>query len=174
MMQNLLAERFNLTFHRETKVFPSYELSIANGGPKLSSTGEVKSLGFTLSGEPSQAALRKGAMMSSPVKGGIRLVGALSSISQLATFLQFQLDNYEIADKTGLTGEYNITLEFAPTTPNQRDAAMKASGVTNELDLAFPPLETALRDQLGLKLTKGRAPYDVLIVDHIDRQPVEN
>ena len=71
-----------------------------------------------------------------------------------------------IVDKTGLTGEFDFTLEFAPQPPG---------AVTVEApDESGPNLLTAVQQQLGLKLNPSRVSLDVLIIDRVDKIPVEN
>jgi uncharacterized protein (TIGR03435 family) len=63
-----------------------------------------------------------------------------------------------VIDKTGLTGRYDFTLEYA--------------GLGD--DATGPNVFSAIEKQLGLKLDKSRAPLDVIVIDHIDKVPVEN
>jgi uncharacterized protein (TIGR03435 family) len=157
MMQNLLAERFHLKFHRETRVLPTYQLVIADSGPRL-----------TESKAPSR-------LMTTPTKGGSRLSSrGGTTISQIIPFLQPHLDNFQLLDNTGLTGTYDISLEFTPMDRLQRRVAMELSGITSEEGFVFPSLSTALHEQLGLRLVKGTAPFEVIVVDSADKVPTEN
>jgi len=94
MLQSLLAERFRLALHRETKEEQIYELVVAKGGPKLEAAAETKTPGH----------LRAG-------KG--QLTGIEAPILWLTQFLSENLDRY-VADKTGLNGTYNFTLQWTP------------------------------------------------------------
>lgn len=72
-------------------------------------------------------------------------------------------------DKTGLTGAYDFTLEFAQSGlagrgPTGADAASDPA----------PDLFNALEKQLGLKLEKSKVPLDVIVIDHMDKEPTEN
>jgi uncharacterized protein (TIGR03435 family) len=68
-----------------------------------------------------------------------------------------------VLDKTGLTGSYEMTLDWAPdSTP-----------ATNEA-VTLPSLFTALQEQLGLKLGSAKGPVEMLVVDNVDRAPTEN
>jgi uncharacterized protein (TIGR03435 family) len=157
MMQDLLAERFHLRVHRITKVPPAYELLLANGGFKLkASTSSTTSL------------------MTTPAKGGVRLSSKAVTISRIIPFLQPHLEQYQLVDKTGLTGTYDITLEFAPMSRSQSRIAMELSGITSDEGFVFPSLSTALQEQAGLRLVKGTAPFEVLVIDSADKVPTEN
>ena len=80
-----------------------------------------------------------------------------------------------VIDKTGLTGNYDYTLEWTPD-----DAGPPAPGAEAALprndggsDAVGPSIFTALQEQLGLKLESSKGPVDVIVIDHIDL-PSEN
>ena len=81
---------------------------------------------------------------------------------------------FSVIDQTGLTQKYDYTLEYAPNSASMRKGALKASGITDPADFSFPDMSTALQQQLGLKLEKSKAPFDVLVIDHADKTPTEN
>ena len=64
-----------------------------------------------------------------------------------------------VVDKTGITGKYDITLNFAP------------EGST---DSTLPSIFTALQEQLGLKLEPQKVPVEILVIDHLEKMPSEN
>ncbi len=104
MMQNLLAEPFHLRFHRVTKVLPAYELVVANGGFKRKeSSGQVATM---------------------PDKTGAEFSWAVPPfrLPRSCNIYSRNLENYQLVDKTGLTGKYDIFLELAPSNPYQRRA----------------------------------------------------
>jgi uncharacterized protein (TIGR03435 family) len=77
-----------------------------------------------------------------------------------------------VIDKSGITGRFNIRVEFSRE--GTELAAIALKGPTAASDPTGPPsIFTALQDQLGLKLESGRGPVDSLVIDHIDR-PSEN
>jgi uncharacterized protein (TIGR03435 family) len=139
MLQTVLVERFNLVACKETREGKVYTLEIAKGGPKLKrsdvSNGSQHSSRGHLSGE------------------GVPMVG-------LAIFLTQQL-GATVLDKTGLTGSYDITLDWSPD-----DAASAATPGSDNADR--PWLFTAVEEQLGLKLVSAKGPVEYLIVDRID------
>jgi uncharacterized protein (TIGR03435 family) len=143
MLQALLADRFKLTLHRETKELPVYALTVAKGGPKFK-TSETAS-GITTNSNRTQWH-----------------VVAKGSMERFAEFLTREAGR-PVLDKTGLTGTYEMTLDWAPDgAPVANDAA------------PLPSLFTALQEQLGLKLVFTKGPVETLVVDHVDRIPTEN
>lgn len=181
MLQNLLAERFQLAFHREKKEFVVYELLAAKAGSKLkegslpaeskpASTGRggpVDSKGFA-----APPAHQTGQTSTD----GVAKMGAnqitMAAFAQFLTFPVGFMDGSpmlgmgtaRVVDKTGLTGEYSFTLEYE--WPGQKPA--DAPG-----DLA-PVLFTALQQQLGLRLEKTKQMLDVLVIDRAEKTPTEN
>jgi uncharacterized protein (TIGR03435 family) len=141
LMQELLGERFHLKFHRETREISVYALTVAKGGPKLKLAAEGEGAG----------------MNTHPRSKTSQAVATATSMDLLAKYLGNRLGRI-VVDKTGLSGDYDFTLEWAP------DAAA---------DSTAPPLVTALREQLGLRLESQKAPVEVLVIDAISR-PSEN
>ena len=74
-----------------------------------------------------------------------------------------------VIDKTGLTGAFDFTLEFAGTV----FPANSPEGIPAD-DSRGPTLFVALEKQLGLKLENGKAALDVLVIDHVGQVPTEN
>jgi uncharacterized protein (TIGR03435 family) len=153
MLQTLLADRFQLKLHHETKELPVYALIVDKNGPKLkeSSTEAKTSMSFDLG-----------------IKGSI--TAQKVSMSQLASFLMNDVER-PVFDKTGLAGNYAFRLDWI------RDHAIQIPGLPPEEDPApdsgGPSIFTALQEQLGLKLESQKAPIDLLVVDHAGR-PSEN
>ena len=153
MLQQVLAERFKLAAHRETRELPVYALSVAKGGPKLKESAIDPSV---------PASARRG--------GGIRMsMGMISAnectIPYFLSMLSRQLGR-TILDRTGLTGNYDFTLRWMP------DNGTSASSDGAQAD-ALPSIFTALQEQLGLKLESTKAPASVLVIDHLER-PSQN
>jgi uncharacterized protein (TIGR03435 family) len=97
-----------------------------------------------------------------------RIGGRKAPLALLAAHLgeMGQFDRL-ILDRTGLSGTFDFALEWGP------DPA-SGSAAPEDHDDRQTNLQEALRDQLGLKLERQRAPVDVLLIDHLDRQPAEN
>jgi uncharacterized protein (TIGR03435 family) len=82
-----------------------------------------------------------------------------------------------VADKTGLTGVYEIKLEFEGTAvvPGSLPVMQNTPSAASDPGPVGATLFTALENQLGLKLIKAKdVPVDVLVIDHVDKVPVEN
>ena len=148
MIQSLLADRFKLTFHRESKELPVYALVVGKGGSKLQ---EVEFGRGSTSGSPGH------------------LEATRIAIRNLTEFLSRQTGR-PVLDMTGLKGFYNFTLNFTP------EAAPSApSPETPIVESAVgPSLFTAVQEQLGLKLEPRKTPVEILVVDHAEKVPTEN
>jgi uncharacterized protein (TIGR03435 family) len=72
-----------------------------------------------------------------------------------------------VVDRTGLAGTFDIDLRWMPERPFI-DATQSAAA-TPMVDSSEPPLFTAIREQLGLKLERTRGPVDVLVIDRVER-----
>jgi uncharacterized protein (TIGR03435 family) len=177
MLQNLLADRFKLVVHRETKEMPLYELLIAKGGsklkpyvvdpnpPKQPEPGRL--LVFDKDGNP---VLRPGTLMLSTGAGRRRIAGSKQSISKLTTTLAVEVQR-PVIDKTGLEGEYDYALEFLPEGPN---AYPPGQAPPPPSDADPPTILVAVQEQLGLKLDPKKGPVEMLVVDRGEKTPAEN
>jgi uncharacterized protein (TIGR03435 family) len=153
MMQSLLAERFKLVIHRETRELPMYALVVAKGGAK-----------FRLSEAP---AVMGQTPFSMPGRG--RLLGTGVSAEMLAKVLSDQAGR-SVQDKTGLDGVFDFKLEWEPdASPAGPDAVPAPTDLR-----AGSSLFTAIQEQLGLKLEARKGPVEVLVIDHIESSPTEN
>ena len=139
-LQELLQSRFHLVTHDETKVVPGYEMVPSRGGPKLRHTAGDQPPGFRVYVGPG------------------RLEGVNWSMGYLASMLQ-QFSGRPVADETGISGSYDIKVEYAPDM---------------ETDSSLPSLFTALKETLGLELKPKKIPVQVLVIDHVDKVPTEN
>jgi bla regulator protein BlaR1 len=151
MLQSLLADRFHLALHRETKDLPIYALVIAKEGPKIQEgkPGDTYPNGITgLGGRPIG-----GGGISEPERG--KLVGQGCPLSYLTEALsQEKPVGRTVLNKTGLAGNYDFTLQW---TPSEDQIAML----------------TAIQEQLGLKLESQTTPMEILVIDHVEK-PSEN
>jgi uncharacterized protein (TIGR03435 family) len=150
MMQRLLAERFHLALHRESKLIAHLEIGVAKGGPRLPQVAE----------EP--AAPRY-------IYGRGLLNYPHTTMRELAMLLSMQL-RQPVLDRTALEGFYDIKLEWRPDDPLPVSLAPEAAAP--EID-GRPDLFQAMA-LLGLKLTPSKAPIEVLVVDRVDQTPAEN
>jgi uncharacterized protein (TIGR03435 family) len=147
MIQSLLADRFKLTLHRESKTIPVYKLVVAEGGSKLE---ESEGGDLVMSGSAEGFTFRNAEV--------IRLTGLLSS----------HLDR-TVVDGTGLTGLYSFSVKM-PEEWRQSPPA-KSEGPTPDSPTAGRFAEVV--KPLGLKLIAGTAPVEYLVIDHVER-PSEN
>ncbi|HWF10941.1 MAG TPA: M56 family metallopeptidase, partial [Bryobacteraceae bacterium] len=156
MMRSLLAERFHLKYHVESRQLPIYALTVAKGGPKLKRP-EDGPCGEKIRAGESCAGIGPIA----PFAAGITntTIGAL--VSALARSVQ----DRPIVDKTGLTGKYDALVRWMPDNMKPGDFA----NVAPELRPDDVSLFTALEEQLGLKLEAQKGPIDVLVVDSIEK-----
>jgi len=148
LLQELLSDRFKLSFHHETKDLPVYALVTAANGPRVqpAKPGDTYPNGLKcLGGRPcgSRSFLK-------PENN--KVVGQGVPLSRLVGELSEKLGGGIVLDKTGLTGDYDFTLQLQP----------------EESQVA---ISTALEEQLGLKLQPQKAPIEVLVIDHAEKPP---
>jgi uncharacterized protein (TIGR03435 family) len=151
MVEALLADRFGLVTHFETKELPIYTLVTEKGGPKF---GVIQSSGTTVNSG----------------NGHIEVQGS-NSVALLAEELA-KIVGREIVDKTGVEGRYNLRLKWTPDDGAGPRQGATEGGITAP-DLSGPSIFTALKEQLGLKLMPQKGPVQVLVVDHVE-MPSEN
>lgn len=151
MLQKLLAERYQLTFRRETREMPVYVLSVARGGHKLKPRQEGDG------GEPTSMLFR-----------GATVPGRNVSIALFAGGLQKLVVDRPILDKTGLTGNWDFDLTWRP------DAGQFGGrGAQLPADPDKPDIYTAIQEQMGLRLEAQRGPAPVLVIERAE-PPTEN
>jgi uncharacterized protein (TIGR03435 family) len=149
MLQSLLAERFQLTNHRESRTVEGYSLATIKGRLKINP-------------DPDDA---EGGSKSNGGRG--RLVTERISMAKLAEILSRGLGR-PVVDKTDAKGVYTFTLEWNPETP--RPAAGDSLVAA---DSSGPTIYDALAQQLGLKLESKKLPVEVIVVDQAQK-PTEN
>lgn len=159
MVQTLLADRFKLALHRETRELPVYALVVARGGSKLheAAPGDFGPMGRLSAGPGGQP-------------GAIRVVAKGVPLVGLAAMLPTLLGRPAL-DMSGLAGKYDFTLEFAP---DQMMRGPSDGGPDSPLpDLSGTSIFAALQEQLGLRLEVRKGPVEVLVIDRVER-PTEN
>jgi bla regulator protein blaR1 len=168
MLQALLADRFKLTVHHETKELPVYALIIAENGAKLQEAkpGDTYANGIKgpngHPGGPGNVRMGRGT-----------LTGQALSMADFVRALSDQLGR-PVLDKTGLTGKYDLTLQWTPD-DSQLPGLREAEGTHS----APPPapsgssLFTVIQEQLGLELESQDGPVETLVIDHVEK-PSEN
>jgi uncharacterized protein (TIGR03435 family) len=149
MLRTLLAERFHLAFHKQTKELSTYTLHVARNGPKFKeSAGEGESV---TQGNQMNLMLQK------------------TTMEQFAKMLATPLGG-AVVDMTGLKGKYDFSLDLMPYLP---DKCRYAPCGLAEIDITNS-IASALLDQLGLQLAQKKEAVEVYVVDHADRTPLEN
>lgn len=145
MLQTLLAERFKLVLHKEWRRGETMILGLAEGGPKLQPASEAHNGWDNMHDH---------------------LDGARITMPELAEILSRNL-NLPVIDRTGLTGEYSLTLRWNP-----RDA--DALGREEVFAALRREMSIEIARQLGLTLKSRTDRVEVLVVDHVERPPAEN
>ena len=169
MLQALLAERFKLTFHRETRQLSVYTLVAAKSaaGLREAKPGDTYANGIKAN---DGRAMTGGVQMSSTPEG-VTWVGQAIPMELLVRQLSME-GRRMVVDKTGLMGSYDFTMKF---TPERFGTSMASSDETGSPSAApasgpsGPSVFTAVQEQLGLKLQSGKGPVEVIVIDHIER-----
>jgi uncharacterized protein (TIGR03435 family) len=177
MIQVLLEERFRLKIHREARELPVYILTVAKSGVKLKALKEGSCTPPDLNHPPADPAPSETepnycgdwrALPEANMAGGRNI--AMDSRGETMADFAADLSNFGsdrvVIDKTGLIGLFNIHLEFA------QDGPRPPANVPSSAHPASPSIFTAVQEQLGLRLSAGRGPVEVLVIDHIERPSV--
>lgn len=201
MLQKLLADRFKLTVHHESREHGVYALVVAKGGPKLTESDPNDTSGLAPmmmpgreggqmrvpapppppgggrggpAGGPGRGPGRGGMMMSRPGHLQAKKIG----IDGLANFLS-NLAGKPVLDQTGLKGIYDFTLDYAVDSIDGGRMMMGGGEGRGEAHPAAasdpaPDLFSAVQQQLGLRMEQKKLPLDNIVVDHIEKVPTEN
>jgi uncharacterized protein (TIGR03435 family) len=172
LLRSLLADRFKLKVHNETRQMPIYALVKARSdgtlGPSMKpSSADCAALMGRRGGGPPPAPPAPGQPgdCSFIIGIGKMSVGGMP-ISNLATALSPMVGRI-VLDKTGLTGNYNYELTYSPEQLSGLPPVLNGTAVT--VDPNMPSIFTALQEQLGLKLDPDKGPVDVLVVDSAEQ-----
>jgi bla regulator protein blaR1 len=147
MEQSLLADRFKLKVHFETREMPVYALVVAKDGPKLTpakdgESSKISTLGNEQGSEMTATAVTLDEFAKSPLLTGPAGVRP-------------------VLDQTGLNGAYDFTLKWK--------SELLDSNAANGTGIDSPSIFTAIQEQLGLRLVPSNAPVEVIVVDQIER-----
>jgi uncharacterized protein (TIGR03435 family) len=159
MLQTLLADRFKLALHRESRVEPVFELAVGPGGPRLQES--------VTEGEPGCAAGSEG--------------GAVCHNMTMTAFSNYLTNRMgrPVLDRTGLQKSYDFTLKLDGTPGvNQIKEAASSGGDAGAVKRAMSDWSSSsifsdIQKQLGLKLKADKAPVDNIVIDHAEK-PSEN
>jgi uncharacterized protein (TIGR03435 family) len=164
MLRTLLAERFKLKIHRETREMKVYNLTVIKPGALGPGLVDIPN-GDCASESTQQPALKNGTPCGIVNMGPGRVTGQRGRMSQVADRLSALL-GATVLDKTGLTGFYNIALTWAPDPETEFTLTGDRPPAPNE---PGPTVFKALQEQLGLKLTAGKGPVEVIVVDSAEK-----
>ena len=187
MLQALLADRFKLQIHRETKDHAIYALVVGKGGPKLKPaevpTGDAPQAGGP--GGPGRGGLGRGGMMMTVDDAGAHLKASSVTLASLGE-LMARFSERPIVDLTGIQGQYDFDLVFTPETlrgvPGGGRAVVgpggggaggggpaPAEGASDRAGSIYDSVQ-----KYGLKLESRKAPMELIVVDHLEPKPTEN
>jgi uncharacterized protein (TIGR03435 family) len=156
MLQGLLAERFKMEVHKESKVLSVYAMVIAKGGHKLRpSEGDGPST------------LKRSGMM-----GGVVTNATVAEMCELLSGAFNELLHTPVIDMTGLKGKFDFTVDLAPYITD--DMMKRQPGVAPVIPDIVGIAQAALQEQLGLKLEARKTPMDIVVVDRAEKVPTEN
>jgi uncharacterized protein (TIGR03435 family) len=141
LLRGLLAERFKLALHRETRSIPAFVLEVAKNGPKLERA------------EPGDAGTN-----TSTTNFGVTIEAHNTDLDSFARILGRRVD-LPVINHTGLEGIFNFKLHWSP------ENARPLDGGATEAASIF----TAIQEQLGLRLRSQKAPVEFLVIDHAER-----
>jgi uncharacterized protein (TIGR03435 family) len=149
MFQNLLADEFKLKFHKEKKEGNVYALMIDKKGLKMKVNESPQDFNIPIQGG----------------RGGV-LIGTRVPMNYLAWTLgqAMQRDGRPVIDLTGLEGNYDFTLSFAPEIPPDFPTENLPPGL-----LERPTIFEALKQQLGLRLEAQKGPVEYYVIDHLEK-----
>jgi uncharacterized protein (TIGR03435 family) len=157
MLQDLLADRFKLKFHKETKELPIYVLTVDKSGSKL---------------KPHEASSAGDPWIDQTVEQLLHVTwnGRFVPMDYLAWRLGQILDR-PVVDQTRLKGGYDFEMKFTREPPPGMPEGALINGVA--VDTSGARIFEALQKQLGLKLEAQKGPVDILVIDHAEK-PIEN
>lgn len=154
MLRKLLADRFQLAFHKEQKELPLYSLSLARGGSKISKNDPKNATQGIISRGP-------GSVLFNNV-----------TMDDFARMLQSSAVDRPVLNQTGLQGKFDFSLVWTPDQGQAPVAVPNALAGLEKTD-APPDIFTAMQQQLGLRLEAAKLPIEVFMVDKVER-PSDN
>jgi uncharacterized protein (TIGR03435 family) len=172
MMKNLLAERFKLAVHMEERPVNAYTLSAVK--PKMKKA-DPSSRTWCKEGLPLGG--KNDPRDANPVLGRLMTCQNMS-MAQFSDQLRYLANGYvhsPVLDSTGLEGGWDFTLSFSPVFQTRASQASSAPGLNAASDPnGAVSLPEAIERQLGLKLEQQKRPVQVLVIDHVERTPIDN
>jgi uncharacterized protein (TIGR03435 family) len=167
MLQALLAERFKLTAHKESRLRRGYALVVAKNGPQF------KESDLNSSSVREHAGQVRFGFGAGPQKGSIK---GNMTMAALAHHLSTTMHD-PVQDLTGLKGTYDIDLSWGEQNAENDAATTHSSSTDSRVGLpadATDSIFTSIRDLLGLRLEPDKQQVEVVLIDHIERVPTAN
>jgi uncharacterized protein (TIGR03435 family) len=157
MLQDLLANRFRLVLHRESRPTPVYLMVIAKGGPKLRPPTD-----------PACQPPPLGACGGIRIENRSALSGVNVSTAQLARVLTTFMGR-PVLDKTGITGIFDFKMDWVIDLPRSGEPA----NFDDAVQAVGPSVFTSLQEQLGLRLASQKSPLEILVISRAE-EPAAN
>lgn len=152
MIRKLLADRFQLKFHKDSRELSAFVLTVDKGAARLTHTqldGPLPGIGMR------------------PATGGLILMVRNATIPDFTGFLQSLVLDRPVVDHTALQGKFDFTLTFLPD-ETQFNGHPPVSKVADGVEPA-PSLFEALQQQLGLNLSPEKTAVEVIAIDHVEK-----
>ncbi len=151
MLQKMLADRFQLAFHRDKKELSVYSIAVGKTGSKLikseADPNGLPGIGFR----------------------GLGLMNARNaSMADFAALLQGTVVDRPVVDQTGLAGKFDFALNWTPDEFQFANLGIKMPPPAANVD-ALPDLFTAMQQQLGLKLEATKTPVEIFVIDKVEK-----
>jgi uncharacterized protein (TIGR03435 family) len=154
MLQPVLAERFKLAFHRETRSVPVMVITVPKEGHKMTPS--------TDKGPPD--------IVQDPVRGPMVKRAPLKELAEDVSHDA----NVPVLDQTGLAGTYDFAFNVQKYVNAARSRAASSATRMSEAELKSDLMQELLMGELGLKLESKKAPVEMFLIDHAEQKPVEN
>ena len=183
MLQNLLAERLKLELHHEQKEMPVFNLAIAKKGLSMKPAAPESPPAqqdppwtipqYTIGPDGCPVFPTGRAGLSQGRYGCYRWTAFNLSMREIVDMLSFHLGR-KIVDTTGLKGKYDIDMKWDIDVAWLTEMAGLRDQISPEDGPRGPSLPHAIRDRLGLDLISTKGPGDVVVIDHVEKVPIEN
>lgn len=164
MFQTMLADRFQLKFHKEKREISAYVLSVDKSDSKLKQNDGPDTFQIPIRGA--------GRAVVGPKGITLKILGVRAPMVYFTWWMSQQLNDVPVVDQTGLDRFYDFTLEYQRELPpgfaERAGGDLPATAAADNAPAA-PPLDVALREQLGLKLEKRKAQVDVFVIDRLEK-----
>ncbi len=170
MLRSLLADRFKLTVHTDTRESPVFDLVATKGGLKPAPPKDAS----CAPPDPNNPQPRERRPFCDNVRLSTSLVEAYGIVMPRLAAALSEVFGRPVIDRTGFTGIFDAHLEFTPDeTVGDTIVGGRGGESLSATDLQKPSIFTALQDQLGVRVNASKGPLDVILVDRVER-PSEN